>query len=158
MTLIEVLLAIVIIAIAVIGASGYRYFAALDARKASTRSTAARIALLLSENWRGLGYDRIGLYEPATHFKDEDPGELEVSDPFATRGPGSDGNFDRFLGQYEITANNTQFWATLAWKQEAANLIALNTVVAWEARKGNKGESGNIVVNRTFKLTTFVSN
>ena len=153
--MIEVLLAIVIIAIAVIGASGYRYYSALDARKASTRSTAARIALLLSENWRGLGYDRTDDFNPIMHLSSPDYGMVVgLSDVDLEY----DGDFDRHLGQYKILANNTQFWAALAWKQEEADLKALNTVVKWEARKGNKGELGNIVINRTFKLTTFVSN
>ena len=70
-TLIEVMAAIVIIAIAVLGASAYRYYATLDARKAVLQSTAARIALLLNENWRGRGYDHIADFDPVSHLSSD---------------------------------------------------------------------------------------
>ena len=53
-TLIEVIAAILILSIAVLGTSGYRYYAALDARKATMHTTAAGIGLLLCESWRRL--------------------------------------------------------------------------------------------------------
>jgi Tfp pilus assembly protein PilV len=52
-TLIEVMAAIVMVSVAVLGASGYRYYSALDAKRANMQSTAARIALLLCENRPG---------------------------------------------------------------------------------------------------------
>ena len=55
-TLIEVMAATVILTITVLGATGYRYYSALDARKAAKQSSGARIALLLCENWRGRGH------------------------------------------------------------------------------------------------------
>ena len=66
-TLIEVMVTIVIISIAVIGAAGYRYHSALNARKANVQITAARIALLMLESWKGQGgysgYSKYGLEE-----------------------------------------------------------------------------------------------
>ena len=53
-TIVEIMEAMVILLIAMIGASGYRYYAALDARKAAMQATAARIGLLLCESWRGV--------------------------------------------------------------------------------------------------------
>lgn len=53
-SLIEVMVAILILSIAVIGTSGYRYYTALDARKADMQATAARVALMLCESWGGL--------------------------------------------------------------------------------------------------------
>ena len=151
MTLIEIMAAIVIIAIAVIGASGYRYYAALDARRASNRSTAARIALLLSENWRGLGHDRTADFDPPTHlYPDMDVAVSEAGPDYAE-------GFTA-LGRYEIVANNAQFWAALSYRNEAADLRTLNTVVAWKGRPGITSDSGDINMDKTFKLTTFVSN
>ena len=54
-TLIEVMVTIVVISIAVVGAAGYRYHSALNARRANVQITAARIALLMLESWKGQG-------------------------------------------------------------------------------------------------------
>lgn len=54
LTLIEVMLSILLLTVVVIGTSGYRYYSALDARRAIKHETAARIASLLNEGWRGI--------------------------------------------------------------------------------------------------------
>jgi hypothetical protein len=61
------------------------------------------------------------------------------------------------LNRYEIVANNAQFWAALSYRDEAADLRTLNTVVAWKGRPGITDDSGGIDMDKTFKLTTFVS-
>ncbi len=150
MTLIEIMAAIVIISIAVIGASGYRYYSTLDARRATNQSTAARIALLLSENWRGLGYDRTADFDPPAHLSpDMDVAASEAGPDYAE-------GFTP-LNRYEIVANNAQFWAALSYRDEAADLRTLNTVVAWKGRPGITSDSGDISMDKTFKLTTFVA-
>jgi type II secretory pathway pseudopilin PulG len=70
-TLIEVMVAIIIMSVAVLGASGFRYYAAMDARKADVQVTAARLASLLLSGWKGSGgysgyskYDFIGGVDP----------------------------------------------------------------------------------------------
>ena len=62
MTLIEVMVAAVIIVISVLGAMMYRYHSALDARKADVKIGAARVALLLLEGWKGMA--GISAYDP----------------------------------------------------------------------------------------------
>ena len=54
-SLIEVMVAMVVIIIGVIGAMGFRYYCVLDAKKADVQITAARIATLLLEDWKGTG-------------------------------------------------------------------------------------------------------
>ena len=54
-TLIEVMVAMVVIIIGVMGAMGFRYYCVLDAKKADVQMTAARIATLLLEDWKGMG-------------------------------------------------------------------------------------------------------
>ncbi len=44
MSLIEIMLATLLLMIVVIGTSGYRYYSTLDVRKASKHETASRIA------------------------------------------------------------------------------------------------------------------
>ncbi len=53
LTLIEVMVAITVIVIGVLGAMMYRYHSALDARKADIKIGAARVGLLLLEDWKG---------------------------------------------------------------------------------------------------------
>jgi len=146
-TLIEVMAAIVIITIAVLGASGYRYYSALDARKAFVQSTAARVALLLSENWRGRGYDRIDSYDPPAYLSSD----MKIA--VSSVGPDYPSGFTS-LGRYEIVVNDARYWAALSYRDDATDLRTLNTVVAWAQRPTS---SDGITLDKTFKLTTFVS-
>lgn len=52
MTLIEILVAAVVITVGVLGAMMYRYCSAMDARKADVQIGAARVALLIIEGWK----------------------------------------------------------------------------------------------------------
>jgi len=149
-TLIEVMAAIVIIAIAVLGASGYRYYSALDAKRADMQSTAARIALLLSENWRGRGYDRTADFDPVSHL------DSDIAIAVSSIGPDYPSDFT-LLERYEITVNDARFWAALSYSDGTTDLRTLNTVVAWENRPSSTDDT-SITMDKTFKLTTFVSN
>ena len=156
-TLIEVMAAIVIVAIAVIGASGYRYYSTLDARRADFQNAAARIALLLCENWRGRGYDGTTTYDPASHLTSAD---LTVADSGGV-GPDYASGFTP-LGRYEITADGVHYWAALSWENDAATLglRALNIVVAWAQRQTGSDDAETVAAaggDRTFRLTTYVS-
>jgi len=151
-TLIEVMAAIVIVAIAVIGASGYRYYSTLDARRADFQNAAARIALLLCENWRGRGYDGTTTYNPIVHLTSEN---LLV----AASGVGPDyaSGFTP-LGRYEITMDGVHYWAALSWDDDAATvgLRVLNVVVAWAQRQTGSDDAA-AGLDKTFRLTTYVS-
>ena len=54
-TLIEVMVAIMILVAAVLGATRYRYYTALDARRALLRIEASRLAVTMLEAWKGAG-------------------------------------------------------------------------------------------------------
>lgn len=150
-TLVEIMAAIVIVAIAVIGASGYRYYSALDAKKAAMRSTAGRVALLLCENWRGRGFDGASTYDPTAHLGSE----LNIS--VLSSGLDYPSGFTP-LGRCEMFVDNVQYWAALSWKDDAAapGLRALNVVVAW-AQRQVASPDGTPVMDKEFKLTTYVS-
>ena len=62
-TLIEVMVAILIIAIGVLGAANFRYYCVTDAKKADVQINAARIASMLLEDWKAVG--GITSYNPA---------------------------------------------------------------------------------------------
>ena len=53
LTLIELMIAITVIVVGVLGAMMYRYHSALDARRADVKIGAARVGLLLLGDWKG---------------------------------------------------------------------------------------------------------
>jgi len=157
-TLIEVMAAIVILVIAVLGASGYRYYSTLDARRADFQNAAARIALLLCENWRGRGYDRTITFDPVVHLTSDN---LTVADSGGV-GPDYASGFTP-LARYEITMDGVHYWAALSWDDDVATegLRALNVVVAWAQRQTGSDDNTAPVaaagLDKTFRLTTYVS-
>ena len=99
-SMIEVVIAIVILSITVVAASGFRYHAARDARKSDVQLTAARLASLFLYGWKGSGgytgygkYNLIGgddLLDPCDYdieydydIYDQDDYEYDVDDPNA---------------------------------------------------------------------------
>ena len=147
-TLASTLTAVTIILIALIGTSNFRYYAALDARKATAQTTAARVALILCENWRGiqgsLSYDPVAYLGPDLNV---------VSD----KGPYKPDDFT-FLGSYKIVmdeqkndAQGVDYYVTLSWKDIQPGLRALNVIVAWAQR----GRVGFENTNKTFTLTIY---
>ncbi len=147
-TLISTLVAVAILLIAFIGTMSMRYHASLDGRRASAQTAAARIALLVSESWRGWQGDLT--YNPITHLGTE----ITV---VTSTGPSTPSGFT-LLGSYKIIPDQTQFdtngadyFATLSWKDVQPGLRALNVVVSWAQR----GEKGIAKTDKTFTLTTY---
>lgn len=146
-TIVEMMVAIVILAVAVIGASGYRYYAAIDARRGAMKVTAARIALLLCENWRGVKGDTA--YDPVTYFASE----LTISaQPGFDDSGFKDADF-ALLGSYLVVADNVNYYAILSWKDVDTDLRGLNIVVAWPPRGQMQVSAGD--TSRRFLLTTY---
>ena len=159
-TLIEIMFAIVILLVVVIGTSGYRYYAALDARKAAMRMTAARIALLLCEGWRGV--QGIETHDP-TAYSYSDLAIETITLPYGFQ----HGKLDDFtlMGGYKVVSKGDDYYTALSWKQDAGTrLRTLNIVVGWPQR--GKGiavyEADNVIDSsvkfKLFKLTTCALN
>jgi prepilin-type N-terminal cleavage/methylation domain-containing protein len=153
-TLVEVMAAILILAVAVLGTSGYRYYSALDARKAAMRTTAAGIGLLLCENWRGIQGSET--YDPTAYFG---------SGLAITASPDSstlESNYKNagfaLLGAYTIVANGNNYDVVLSWRDVNAGLRALNVVVAWELPSRTTPASKDYSAQKSFKLTTYTPN
>jgi prepilin-type N-terminal cleavage/methylation domain-containing protein len=154
-TIIEVMAAILIMTIAVLGASSYRYYSALDARKAAMQSTAARIGLLLTENWRGLGGDET--YDPTAYFS-ADLTITTMTDPSGLEYQFKETDFN-MLGGYQVVVNSVNYYAVLSWKDVSSELRALNVVVAWSlAGKTESVDLDQYSYKESFKLTTYTSN
>ncbi|MHC4395170.1 MAG: type IV pilus modification PilV family protein [Planctomycetota bacterium] len=152
-SLVEVMIAILILSVAVIGASGYRYYAALDARKADMQMTASRVALMLCESWRGLNGDQN--YDPTNYFGSELQ-LVAIEDHYGTTSPGG----FNMLGRYQATLNNLPCYITMSWADVASGLRALNVVVDWSQQTDPDNQSvimygGDSLNKKTFKLTTY---
>jgi hypothetical protein len=147
-SLIGIMIAIVITLTALIGTTNFRYYTVLEARKAAAQTTAARIALMLCESWRGIKGD--ANYDLAAHLGSE----MTIT-ATASIGPDKPDDFT-LLGKYKIVldkVNGVNYYVTLSWKDVKTGLRALNVVVAWAQR-----DQGQISINDTdksFTLTTY---
>ena len=129
-TLIEVIVAALVIVLAVIGAIAFRYHCALDSRKAAVQITAARSGLMLLESWRGFGgrssADPFNLFDPVNlSFAGS---ELLVTSDV---GPDVTSGYNSF-GSYRLVVDGAYYYATISFKDEPANdLRILSVSVAW---------------------------
>jgi hypothetical protein len=135
------MIAMTILIAAIIGTSNFRYYSALDARKAEAKITASRIGLMLCENWRGLGgtstYDPVAFLSP----------DLTIA---ASSGPTQPTGFT-LLGSYTVTVNNANFYITLSWDDVSPGLRALNIIVSWAQRQ--LGQSSLKDADKMFQKT-----
>jgi hypothetical protein len=142
-SIVGIMIAITILVAALIGTSNFRYYSALDAKKAAAKITASRIGLMLCENWRGLGGTET--YDPAAYLSSD----VTIT---ASSGPAPPSDFT-LLGSYTVTANDANFYITLSWKDVSTGLRALNIIVAWAQRQ--QGQSTLKDVDKTFTFTTY---
>lgn len=148
-SLVGTMVAVVILLIAVIGTSSFRYYSALDARRADAQTSAARIALTLCESWRGISGDVT--YNPIAHLG----ASLAITQ--STSGPTKPSDFT-LLGSYAIKLKDVHgvtHYATLSWKDVQPGLRALNVAVAWAQR--GPGANGTENVDKSFRLTIYTS-
>lgn len=148
-SLVGTLVAVVILLIALIGTSTFRYSAALDGRRADSQTRAARIALALCESWRGLSGE-------ATY----DPIQLGTSEmsiaQSSWKGHTTPDDFT-LLGNYAVVLDaddpdSVNYYATLSWQDVQPGLRALNVDVAWAQRApGDSAEN----VDKSYALTVY---
>ncbi len=142
-TLVNVLLAVLLLTIAFLGASFYRYRSALDARGADIHITAARLASLLCESWRGVrGTETYDL------TADLDS-ELEIETIY--EGPEVPAEAG-LLGYYIISIEDIDYYTFLWWSDVSPGLRSLNVAVSWNWRNSDSWWPWNY---KTFKLTTY---
>jgi hypothetical protein len=143
MSLIEVMTAVALALTGVVGASGYRYFAAVNAQEAVGRRTAARLALTICESWRGL--DDTAAYDPAASLSPQ----LTLASAATCAEPSG---FTK-LGGYKIILNDITYYVTCSWSEPYASLRALNVRVDWPL--GVKGVRPYNEANRSYTMTTY---
>jgi type II secretory pathway pseudopilin PulG len=126
MTLIEIMVVMIIAMILVVGVSGYRYHAALNARKADVRITAARLAACLLNSWKAAG-----------GYSDVDPVSFGSGLTVSSNAPGPPiplgfSALDaKVYPNYTIRTNRVHYYATLSYKDVAGQPRTLNVCVAW---------------------------
>jgi hypothetical protein len=153
-TFTEIMGAILVLTVAVLGSSAYRYYAALDTRKADLQTTAARVGSLLCETWRGASEPNS--YDPVAYFgTDLAIEDLYIPDTGGHRFPAHTGSTR--LGAYRIVAEDDSYNAMLTWRDIYPGLRALNVVVIWgeqEDSYSSTNYSGR--PNNVFRLTTYM--
>ena len=159
-TLIEVMLAITVLALAVLGASAYRYHCAWDVNESDVHTSAARIGHLLSESWRGL--DGSESYDPAAHLG-AGLTVIPITQTIEIQAVQDEGL--NLLGGYIITVDGVNYYAILSWKDVETGLRALNVMIGWpqqEKRASNEERVSNIVSDfsslKFFEITTYTLN
>ncbi len=131
LTLIEVMVAMVILMVAGLGALAFRYYCSLDARKADIQITAARIGTMLLESWIGQGGSTS--YNPVTQLT----AQLKSTDPASSvdggvTGPEPQGGLSRTgsNNDYKIVVNGVNYYVTLS-TNTAVSPVPLSVSVAW---------------------------
>jgi hypothetical protein len=149
-TFTEVMGAILVLTVAVLGTSAYRYHATLDVHKAEMKTTGARIGCLLCETWHGLSDPNT--FDPVTHFGTE----LAITSLSSSGGPGAPSGHTE-LGTYEITVDEVDYTATLFWKDVSSGLRALSVIIVWDWDP-QVHSMGSHPISKSFRLTTYVTN
>ena len=116
LTLIEVMVVVLIIAVAVLGAMGFRFYATTDAKKADVQINAMRISSMILENWKVLGGH--SSYNPTPRFTDF-TSEFSISGPVT--GPTQPTGFQPLTNKYKILDknNNINYFITLSYQNNS---------------------------------------
>lgn len=149
-TFTEVMAAIFILTVAVLGTSAYRYHATVDVRKANLKTTGARIGCLLSETWRGVS--DANTFDPVSHMGTN----LAIQSLASFQGQGTPSGHTE-LGTYGITVEGEDYQAKLFWKDVSAGLRALSVFVVWDWDHQNQSMGSQIPPSKSFRLTTYVT-
>ena len=131
LTLVEIIITILVVVIAFIGAMGYRYCCALNARKADVQVSAARLGAMLLETWKAAGG-----YSRSDPLNDYNPEELAFGPEVLITDSGSTGpgGLENEFGNYLIVANRVNYYATLSYQDVAGQSRTLSVNVAWMPR------------------------
>lgn len=148
-TFTEVMGAILVLTVAVLGTSAYRYHATLDVRTADLKTTGARTACLLCETWRGSSDPNT--FDPVSHFGTD----LTITSLALNEAPAVPTGCAA-LGAYQITIDSVDYIAVLFWRDISPGLRALSVIMVWEWDPQTMSLS-SFVTSRSFRLTTYVT-
>ena len=133
LTLVEIMAAMLVISIAVLGAMVYRYNSMQHAREGRARLVAGRVALLILENWKGIAGDEE--FSPITDIGTTIPDDNLILSSgqsgflpsgFSGVSPSSD------PPHYRIVTDDVNYYALLGYKDFLNKpLRELNVRVVW---------------------------
>ncbi len=144
-SIVETLLAAVVLMIAIGGIMVFRYYTVVSAERAENQLMAARCAYLLSEAWRGQKGD--AAFDPTEQDFDLNFQIQQMTSPgllgsFPTGSPGEKlkGNTGvSLLGNYRVQIDDKEFQTQLLYSELVGvqNLNVLHILVVWtDHRKG----------------------
>ena len=145
MTLLEVAIALVLLLTATLGTTAYRYHVSLNTQKAEKQATAARVALLMCESWKGQKGSET--YDAVANFNST----LTITT--SANGPTVPGGYTE-LATYQVSLEGINYFVTLSWQQVTASLKELNIQVAWGHR--THGTTAFANDDKVYSLTTRV--
>jgi len=143
-SIVETIVAMLVVAIAILGTISLRYQSTLDARRAETGIAGVQLALTLAETWRGSAGSET--FDPITVLGSDLT--IETDD-----GPDVPSGFT-LLGKYKIELSSANYFATLSYKDINSSLRALNSTVSWEQRGIVETEADD--ADKSFGLTIYV--
>ena len=150
-TIVEVMITIVIILIAIVGTSAFRYHSTLLIRRAEVRTTAARLAAALLNGWKGAGshsgYSAYELLDPSD-YNPSDPNDYNPNDIdpvefgllglrtyFNVPGPPVAAGFSALdtnsNPNYRFVIDGVNYYVTLSYQDEVGEPRLLSVCVAW---------------------------
>ena len=148
-TLTEVMISILIVMVLVTGAMGYQYNSTRDVKISEVQASAARIAMLLLEGWKGRQGDTA--FDPADVFSDKmtiqtasgpDVPDNAAGVPLTT------------LGSYEVVLRSVYYYVTLSYEASSASEpMLLNATVAWRGDYTQNALEGD---ERFVRYSTFL--
>lgn len=156
LTLIEVMVVVIIIAVAVIGAMRFRYFGVANAKKADVQSNATRIGSMMLETWKGLG----GIIDPKNPDMAVFENAINKYSPYFTFVSAAQrsvpANFAH-VKTYQVIdlANGVYYFVTLSYKLAVTGSLpepeALNALITWNQGYGTSGQP-----EHTISISTYV--
>jgi len=156
-SIIEIMIFIAVLTIAVIGTSGYRYFAAMDIRRSDNEITAGRIASQLCESWKGVGGGESKTYNPTT-----DTGiGLDIVSTSSALAPEKPLNFTLLTngGHYKVDSEDRTYYVTMSYytivNPPDPNLQTLNVIVSWPA-SGNSSNN-DVATSKSLSLSELLT-
>ena len=151
LSLIEVMVAVVILLAAVIGATRYQYYTVLDAKKADLHMEATRLAVTMLEGWKGAGGEMT--FDPLTNFGNGYTPSFKTNLALDRIGDGVvPMGMDSCIGEYCITGDRATYLVTLSCVDvDMTDSIpkALNISVKW----GEHGHDND--PDKSFSMTSY---
>jgi prepilin-type N-terminal cleavage/methylation domain-containing protein len=155
-TLIEIMVVILVISVAVLGATSFRTFCTVDAKKADVQINAARVGSMLLETWKGMG--GFTSYDPSIEFPLSTYGS-QFAITKTTTGLTAPTGFTALASKYQILdkANNVYYFVTLSYKPAVVSPSEPPALNATIVRRSNYTTGSVTTTDQTLKMTTYVN-